>query len=104
MCSSAGAQGVSAPSAPGLRCQGDLKAQAGSCSAAGAGVGSQAELPDKSSLSEKKCLAAFAFAVVCGDKGSLAVKSSAVDPANGRISHSLGWLDEVLLASPHLSV
>lgn len=90
VCSSAGAQGVSAPAAPVLRCQGDLKAQAGSCSPAGAGVGSQAELPHKSSLSEKKCPAAFAFAVVCGGKGSLAEKSSAVDSANGRISHSLG--------------
>lgn len=67
-------------------------------------MGSRAELPDKSSLSEKKYIAAFAFAVVCDGKGSLAVKSSAVDLANGRISHSLGWLDEVLMASPHLSV
>lgn len=67
-------------------------------------MGSRAELPDKSSLSEKKRSAAFAFAVVCGGKGSLAVKSSAVEPANVRISHSLGWLDEVLMASPHLSV
>lgn len=66
-------------------------------------MGSRAELPDKSSLSEKKCSAAFAFAVAYGGKGSLAGKSSAVDPANGRISRSLGWLDEVLMASPHLS-
>lgn len=65
------------------------------------------KLPDKSSLSEKKCSAALAFSVVFGDESSLAVKSSAVDPANGRISHSLDLLDEMHVACPvlsHLSV
>lgn len=65
------------------------------------------KLHDKSSLSEKKCSAAFALCVVFGGESSLAVKSSAVHPANGRISHSLDLLSEVFVAYPvlsHLSV
>lgn len=102
---------MSPPSAPALGCHGDLKAQAG------AAVGGQAELPDKSSLSEKKCPAAFAFTVVCDGKGSLAVKSSAVDPANGRFPFPwaalvrCSWLLLTFLCDPsplreilHLSV
>lgn len=65
------------------------------------------KLPDKSNLLEKKCSAAFGFSVVFGGESSLAVKSSAVHPADGRLSHALDLLDGVLVASPvlsHLSV
>lgn len=75
----------------------DLKAPAWSCFPAGAGVGSRAgacvNFLIKAAYRERNALLRFAFSVVSGSKSSLAVKSSTVDPANGRISHSLGlWL------------
>lgn len=93
------AQGVSARTAPACAAaaSADLKAPAWSCFPAGAGVGSRAEacvnFLIKAAYRERNALLRFAFSVVSGSKSSLAVKSSAVDPANGRISHSLGvWL------------
>lgn len=113
MCSAleqAAAQGVSARTAPSCApaANEDLKAPVWSCFPAGAGVGSQAEacinFLIKAAYRERNALLLFAFSVVFGSKSSLAVKSSAVDPAKGRISHSLDLLSEGLVASPVLCV
>lgn len=89
----------------------DLKAQVWSCFPAGAGVGSRAEACVnfllKAAYRKRNALLLLLSLWSFGGESSLAAKSSAVDPARGRISHSLDLLDEVLVASPvlsHLSV